>query len=368
MNGKENTMETSLQSLKPGYPGQGARAPVELALNTEETGTKGVGKGLDFKAFGKDGFTFFDFLDIINPLQHIPLLSTLYRNVTGDEIDPGARIAGATLFGGPAGLAISSLNVMVKHSTGKDVGDHMMAFLQEHGQNDAPGVEDTNPVQVALATAADYAALDATRTATQQAASAPSPGPATSPTLGHAYGMTGIPIAKAQPAESNYVRRAAPDLQLLDEIKAPASPEKALGKKLPIQVQAKSQPASAPADIERLAAFETAAGPNIPKSIDPRSLLNTTPPAAKIATLKPSNAKKPQAKLDEAKLPDATPIMAKIPSPQPSSANPAITLPPERTNGWVHAAMLKALDKYQNGAQLAKPPIPANGEKLSVTR
>ena len=46
--------------------------------------------------FGQDGFTFFDFLDIINPLQHIPVISTIYRSLTGDKIDPGSRIAGAS--------------------------------------------------------------------------------------------------------------------------------------------------------------------------------------------------------------------------------------------------------------------------------
>ena len=39
--------------------------------------------------FGKDGFTLGDFLDIINPLQHIPVVSTVYRAITGDKIGFG---------------------------------------------------------------------------------------------------------------------------------------------------------------------------------------------------------------------------------------------------------------------------------------
>ena len=50
--------------------------------------------GQHFKPFGQDGMTFLDFLDIINPLQHIPLVSTIYRKITGDTIDPASRIAG----------------------------------------------------------------------------------------------------------------------------------------------------------------------------------------------------------------------------------------------------------------------------------
>ncbi|MDP6473864.1 MAG: hypothetical protein QF894_03030 [Alphaproteobacteria bacterium] len=36
--------------------------------------------------FGADGFGFDDFLDLINPLQHIPIISTIYREITGDTI------------------------------------------------------------------------------------------------------------------------------------------------------------------------------------------------------------------------------------------------------------------------------------------
>ena len=85
----------------------------------------------DFQAFGDDGFTFFDFLDIVNPLQHIPFVSTLYREMTGDSIDPGSRIAGGTLFGGPIGAAISVANVALEYQTGKDMGEHMIALFED---------------------------------------------------------------------------------------------------------------------------------------------------------------------------------------------------------------------------------------------
>ncbi len=57
--------------------------------------------------FGEDGFTFGDIIDIINPLQHIPIVSSIYRKITGDIIAPSMQIAGDTLFGGPIGAAIS---------------------------------------------------------------------------------------------------------------------------------------------------------------------------------------------------------------------------------------------------------------------
>lgn len=79
--------------------------------------------------FGADGLTFGDVVDIVNPLQHLPVVSTLYRAITGDEIDPGARMIGGALFGGPAGFAGAVVNnAMVEH-TGKDVGETVLAAL-----------------------------------------------------------------------------------------------------------------------------------------------------------------------------------------------------------------------------------------------
>lgn len=96
-----------------------------------------------FMAFGADGFTFLDFLDIINPLQHIPLVSSLYRNVTGDEIDPASRVIGGTLFGGPVGTVAAMANLSIEQNTGKDMGEHVMAFFggdddSTDGAGDAP--------------------------------------------------------------------------------------------------------------------------------------------------------------------------------------------------------------------------------------
>jgi hypothetical protein len=50
----------------------------------------------------KDG-SFADFIDIINPLQHIPIVSTLYRSMTGDTIGGPARIHGGAAVWGSRG-------------------------------------------------------------------------------------------------------------------------------------------------------------------------------------------------------------------------------------------------------------------------
>ena len=83
----------------------------------------------NFKAFGADGLTFSDLLDIINPLQHVPIIGNLYREITGDNIEPGSRIAGSTLFGGALGTVVSMANIVVEEKTGQDIGDHVIALI-----------------------------------------------------------------------------------------------------------------------------------------------------------------------------------------------------------------------------------------------
>jgi hypothetical protein len=81
--------------------------------------------------FGTDGLTFGDFLDVINPLQHIPIVSTIYREMTGDDISPGARVAGGALFGGPIGLAVAAVNAIVESTTGDDIGENLIAAFTD---------------------------------------------------------------------------------------------------------------------------------------------------------------------------------------------------------------------------------------------
>jgi len=86
-----------------------------------------VNQGKPF--WGDDGLRFGDVLDAINPLQHIPVVSTIYRNLTGDDISPGARIAGGSLFGGPIGFISGLFNSAVEAATGQDVGGQVLALL-----------------------------------------------------------------------------------------------------------------------------------------------------------------------------------------------------------------------------------------------
>ncbi|MEQ8229036.1 MAG: hypothetical protein RIA64_13200 [Rhodospirillales bacterium] len=136
----------------------------DLKVNPGESLTpskEAAGGGKEFKAFGDDGMTFLDLVDVVNPLQHIPVVSTLYRDLTGDTLDPAPRIMGSTLFMGPIGLVASVANVMVEHNTGKDMGGHVLAYFRD----------DAEPLTTKTAAATPAAAgTDGTDPVTQWAA------------------------------------------------------------------------------------------------------------------------------------------------------------------------------------------------------
>ena len=83
-----------------------------------------------FSLWGSDGLTFGDIFDIINPLQHIPIVSTIYRAITGDDIAAAPKIAGGALFGGVIGLVVSIIDTAIEQITGQDTGEHLLALFE----------------------------------------------------------------------------------------------------------------------------------------------------------------------------------------------------------------------------------------------
>ena len=124
----------AIASVPPGSPGleSGAARNARQAA-PEEPATKATDKERSFwdRLWGKDGFSFGALLDAINPLQHIPVVSTIYRAATGETIGPAPRIMGGALFGGVIGLITSAADAVVEGVTGKDTGSHVMAMLPD---------------------------------------------------------------------------------------------------------------------------------------------------------------------------------------------------------------------------------------------
>ncbi|HWA91471.1 MAG TPA: hypothetical protein VG889_15650 [Rhizomicrobium sp.] len=77
-------------------------------------------------------FSFDDFLDIVNPLQHLPVVGTLYRAFSGDKIGTAEKIVGDGIYGGVWGLVSSVADAGFEAATGKNFGDTVLSFLTGH--------------------------------------------------------------------------------------------------------------------------------------------------------------------------------------------------------------------------------------------
>ena len=105
-------------------------------------------------------FSFWDLLDIVNPLQHIPIISSIYRRITGDEISQHARIIGATLYGGPAGFVLDANMALAEEATGQSIGDAVANAV--FGDPESAALADAStakPAGVVVASAVVPAAL-----------------------------------------------------------------------------------------------------------------------------------------------------------------------------------------------------------------
>jgi hypothetical protein len=121
-------------------------------------------------------FSFGDFLDLINPLQHIPVVSSVYRTLTDEHINPVSRIVGDTLYGAALG-GVSALagavgaigDAVLEAQTGNDSTGNVVAALMG---TDTPSSSEA-PAQVA----------ETTNTAPPTMSAATQSQPALSPTL-----------------------------------------------------------------------------------------------------------------------------------------------------------------------------------------
>ena len=102
------------------------------------------GRAKESGGSGEPSFGFWDLLDIVNPLQHIPLVNIAYREITGDRIDAPARILGGALYGGPIGLLSGAVQAILEESTGRDAGEHVMAALFGEDGPGGPVVADAS--------------------------------------------------------------------------------------------------------------------------------------------------------------------------------------------------------------------------------
>lgn len=106
-----------------------AQGVTEEVIETESVDSENMASSdwatfLD-SAFGEDGVDWNDGFDAVNLLHHIPLVSDFYQNVSSSHISAASDLAGSFLYGGPAGLAYSAVNLGVKEMTGDSITNHL---------------------------------------------------------------------------------------------------------------------------------------------------------------------------------------------------------------------------------------------------
>lgn len=138
-------MPGPIASLPPTSPAPG-RSP---GLPGVESETLESGGSANVWADKDKGFTFEDFLDIINPLQHLPIVSTIYRAITGDEIGLAPRVIGGGIFGGPLGMLLAGVTAAFEEVTGGDPADHLVALFNGISSPDADDAQLAGSVPVA---------------------------------------------------------------------------------------------------------------------------------------------------------------------------------------------------------------------------
>jgi hypothetical protein len=107
-------------------------------------------------------FTFGDFVDIINPLQHLPIVSVIYRAITGDQIKPAMRIIGDIGYGGPMGFMSSCAQVLFEAIFGDDIGGTVIALITGGGdKKDGEKTSETAVDPIAQTAATDPSAAPA---------------------------------------------------------------------------------------------------------------------------------------------------------------------------------------------------------------
>ena len=190
-------MSTDIASLPPGAitpsfgtpptRGDGVK-PLDVPIAPGTAPDKAAAtdeRGFFDRLWGKEGFSFGALLDIVNPLQHIPIVGTVYRAMTGDGIGPASRIAGGTLFGGIIGLVASTIDSLVEEETGRDFGQHILAMKGEADKVSDPATPTGRPEREPVLYAGDFS---------------PRPDPMIAPTTLLAEAATGTPLVVAQSA------------------------------------------------------------------------------------------------------------------------------------------------------------------------
>jgi hypothetical protein len=287
----------------------------------------------------KEGLTFGDVLDIINPLQHLPIISSIYQAATNDDIGMGSKLIGGALFGGPIGLIITGARVVFEEMSGGTLEEHVATLWDtitddgDNGTNIAATDNTAPPSKAPLPIEDDYAAV-ATQPAQQPIA------------------LRAEPVANQASAHTNITllqRTNSPAQSALQQLARPpvtVSPLTAIHR-----VHSQPQPTLSSAATSE----QNAESQRIAKAIE---LAQRAQAGLLLASLGAVGSDKPQDNTDRAALQPA----------QPFEAHPYM-LPRGAPPQQISRAMEQALAKYQLTLQRQATPtnaLPVHTNPVSI--
>ncbi|WP_207484895.1 hypothetical protein [Arenibaculum pallidiluteum] len=311
---------------------------------------------------------FWDFVDVVNPLQHIPVVNTIYRAITGDTIKPTAQVAGGTLFGGPIGFMASVAAVGVEAVSGKGPGEHVLAlFGGESAPEGGSMVAEAGAAQAGARSAAASAsapigpaaavAKNSAAPSTAHSAEVAAAGPAASASLATmTKARAGTPEADAALAGQAAVATSGRPGNAAAHVAAQAQVP-AQGFRVPARdggagrafalAQPHGRAVAAQSAAQTAAAQLALSTPAAPNAQAPQATAPAAPSGPGAAP--PSQAAQPRAASAGSAGPGAAPGPASGPTPLPKEL--------------IADAMMAALSKYENSARLGSRPAGAQAAR-----
>jgi hypothetical protein len=334
-------------------------------------------------------YSFRDILESFNPIQHLPILGQMYRDATGTQLHPIARIvAGAAT--GPVGGVSAFANVALESATGRDLSGHVLDAVtgRQHapgqqlaggswiydptiGQSSTtPGTPASSDPTAAMAAAPAGPTLDPSAAARAQRRRSPqvAPPPPAPPSLD----------AQAQ-APQTLALAAAPGAVMPRDVLAASGAGGAGGMRAPVPAQLAAQggmpPVQGPAQAQlqpgpALAQMLSAQGVQAAQSGQGRNiqqyfvLAGTRPPSAESARAVPLNPPPGTVRFGPQPAASSAPPQDTQAQPGAQPGTPANAAPSGDPNdrSWFTAAMLHGVERYRDTRRAQ------DGEQPSVDR
>lgn len=323
-----------MDSLVPTLPTENAVTAAEAARARANPDAK----QLTMFGEGDEEASFWDFLDIINPLQHIPIVNNLYREATGDKIGVAARLVGGTLFGGPLGLIASAANCILEESTGADAGGHVIALFRDED----PAATGTGTALAAVEEKAPAAEAQAARLEASM--------PQQSQVLAAAVQPKAVEPKGEEPSKAAEVAKAQP-LLMPDLVGGNAQPVAATAAAAPVQTATEqvANAANRPMPLGREGRLMPIPGRTTSLATQSPPSISTTVSSTGYRSNAPVAGHRPNAQ----RAASAAMAQQMVAAQADSSAKGG---PANAQSGdWFTASMMQAMDKYEKSSRLGRP-------------